>query len=52
MSAWRFWRSYFRSHVRQFDEGVVMNNADDFKDVFGISSPGDNHQAKGGENHG
>ncbi|WP_373355275.1 IlvD/Edd family dehydratase [Pseudoroseicyclus sp. CXY001] len=36
------WQAYFRAHVRQFDEGMVLDIAD-FHDVGNLSLPRDNH---------
>lgn len=37
------WQDYFRRHVRQFDEGMVMDNTGDFKDISRTSVPRDSH---------
>lgn len=37
------WQDYFRQHVRQFSEGMVMDNVDAFRDVARKGVPRDNH---------
>ncbi|MGZ9808965.1 IlvD/Edd family dehydratase [Pseudoroseicyclus sp. H15] len=37
------WQEYFRTHVRQFDDGMVLDNAGAYRDVGNSAVPRDNH---------
>ncbi len=37
------WQDYFRQHVRQFGEGMVMDNIDNFQNIAQGPLPRDNH---------